>query len=356
MDGFDRFKQAVDQKTAQDLSKKQYTDQQVMAIQTQETIVKSVKSLVEYLDNRTSKTQVVNQLREIGTPDALKVVSAVDSLHETLKTHKDTDLTELTGVVKELLDEARLIPKEHPEEKEEQFIDYTNQMTALLKAVQSVESVVKEQKLVAEAPIVNVPETQVNVEAPDLKPLQSSIKDVVDAVKDIVIPEYTTDNKEVEKLLKLSNKLLKELIDKPTSKGGGGGLATPYVDANGIPYFPVADTTGSLPVSLKQTATIRFATVSISSSGDNQIVAAVTGKKIKVLSATLVSSGTVSVKWRSGTTDLSGAMPLVANSGFVLPASSPGQGHYFETAVTTALNINLSGAVAVSGHISYYEE
>lgn len=128
--------------------------------------------------------------------------------------------------------------------------------------------------------------------------------------------------------------------------------------ADGItPVAVEADpTTGAILLNLKNAAPIKFAVVSASSSGDNQIVAAVSGAKIKVLSAVLVSSGTVSVKWRSGTTDISGAMPFVANSGVALAASSPGQGHYFETAVNTALNINLGGAVSVFGHITYYEE
>ena len=117
-----------------------------------------------------------------------------------------------------------------------------------------------------------------------------------------------------------------------------------------------ADPAAILNTSLKTGLTIKFAKVSVSSSGDNTIVSAVTGAKIKVLSVLLVSSGTVSVKWISNATDLTGAMPLVANSGFVLPASSPGQGHYFESATSQSLILNLSGAVSVNGHISYYEE
>lgn len=116
------------------------------------------------------------------------------------------------------------------------------------------------------------------------------------------------------------------------------------------------DPAAIMNTSLKLSNTIKFASVSVSTSGDNTIVTGVTGVKIKVLSVLLVASGTVSVKWVSNTTDLTGAMPLVANSGFVLPASSPGQGHYFETAVGQGLKLNLSSAVAVNGHISYYEE
>ena len=115
---------------------------------------------------------------------------------------------------------------------------------------------------------------------------------------------------------------------------------------------------GELLVSsdLKVGKSVQFAPISVNQAGDNQIIAAVTNQSIKVLSVALVAGGTVNLKWRSATTDLSGAIPLIANSGFVLPASSPGQGNYLQTASGEALNINLSGGVQVSGHISYYEE
>jgi hypothetical protein len=130
-----------------------------------------------------------------------------------------------------------------------------------------------------------------------------------------------------------------------------GVLAT-----EGLIYNSVTNTLDRATGDLLRSKTIKFASISASSSGDNQIVALVATKKLKVLSCALVANGTVSVKWRSNTTDISGAMPLVVNSGFVLPASAPGMGHYFETAAGEALNINLSGNIAVAGHISYYEE
>jgi len=136
----------------------------------------------------------------------------------------------------------------------------------------------------------------------------------------------------------------------------GGGNSSTYQDSLGNPAYPTL-VGGAVPVNLNHGHTLRFATINTATSGDS-IVASPTSisVKIKVLSVVLVSSGAVSVKWRSNTTDLSGAMPLVASSGFVLPATSPGQSHYFQTAAGQDLNINLSGAVQVSGHISYYEE
>jgi hypothetical protein len=80
----------------------------------------------------------------------------------------------------------------------------------------------------------------------------------------------------------------------------------------------------------------------------------VTSKKIRVLAAFMVSAGTVNARFESGAggTALTGQMNLVANSGFVLPFNPVG---WFETAVTTLLNLELSGAVSVDGSLVYVE-
>ena len=100
--------------------------------------------------------------------------------------------------------------------------------------------------------------------------------------------------------------------------------------------------------------TVKWATVAASTSGDNTIVAAVSGKKIRVLQAELIANGTVNVKWQSGAsgTDKTGLAYMVVNSGYVLPYSPIG---WFETAASTLLNLNLSAAIAVGGVIAYVE-
>lgn len=251
-----KLKQINDDRAAQNLAAQRHADNQVSAIQTQETILQSFQLLIGFLKNQTSKTEVINQLESIGTPDALKVIPAIDSLHETLKTHKNTDLTELTGLMGNILDEAKKIPKALPKQKEQKFIDYTKQFKGLETAIKAIQVVVKQQKLIAEAPIVNVPAPNVHLEAPNYLPLQVGFKDVVKAVNKIVIPEYKTDNKAVEKLLKDSNKLLKNLLEKPVSSGGGGSSrVSPYQDSAGIPAF-VTLNNGKIPVDATVTATI----------------------------------------------------------------------------------------------------
>jgi hypothetical protein len=101
-------------------------------------------------------------------------------------------------------------------------------------------------------------------------------------------------------------------------------------------------------------ATPKFAIIDAATSGDNTLVAAVASKKIRVLSLMLVAAGTVTVRFESGAsgTALSGQMNLVANSGFTLPFNPLG---WFETAVNTLLNLELSGAVSVDGMLTYVE-
>ena len=100
--------------------------------------------------------------------------------------------------------------------------------------------------------------------------------------------------------------------------------------------------------------TPKFAVIDAATSGDNTLVSAVASKKIRVLAVFLIAAGTVTARFESGAsgTALTGQMNLIANTGFVLPFSPVG---WFETAVNTLLNLELSGAVSVDGSLVYVE-
>lgn len=98
--------------------------------------------------------------------------------------------------------------------------------------------------------------------------------------------------------------------------------------------------------------TVKRAIVAESSSGDNLVVAGVTSKKIVVLSARVMASAAVDVKWRSNTTDIDGLAYLIDKGGYVLPLNPAG---WYVTAAGEALNLNLSGAVPVGGIVQYVE-
>jgi hypothetical protein len=100
----------------------------------------------------------------------------------------------------------------------------------------------------------------------------------------------------------------------------------------------------------------KYAKIVASASGATEIVAAVgsgdTARKIRVVALSLMANGTVNAKFQSAATDLSGLDYLVGNGGKVLPYNECG---WFETAPGEPLNINLSGSVAVGGHLTYIE-
>lgn len=95
-----------------------------------------------------------------------------------------------------------------------------------------------------------------------------------------------------------------------------------------------------------------YAAIDAASSGDNSIVAAVPGAKIRVLAVFLMAASAVAVRFESGAggTALTGQMNVAANGGFVMPYNPAG---WFETAVAAALNLELGGNVSVDGCIVY---
>lgn len=94
-----------------------------------------------------------------------------------------------------------------------------------------------------------------------------------------------------------------------------------------------------------------YAVINAATSGNNTIKAAAgVGKKIVVTSLSIISDGTVDIRWESGAdgTALSGQMPLLVNTGY----SATDPNGLFETAANALLNLELSGAVNVHGHIA----
>ena len=99
----------------------------------------------------------------------------------------------------------------------------------------------------------------------------------------------------------------------------------------------------------------KFAKVDAAGNGDNEIVAAVAGKKIRVLAGSLTMTGTlVTIRFESGAggTALTGQMQPLAGHTIPIPFCPVG---HFETAVGAALNMELGGAQSVDGWIVYVE-
>ncbi len=95
----------------------------------------------------------------------------------------------------------------------------------------------------------------------------------------------------------------------------------------------------------------QFSAISVSSSGDNTIVAGVPSKQIRVLGYDLVCAGAVVVTWKSSTAGaISGPKSFAANGGESKPESITG---LLQTAVGEGLVLNLGGNVSVGGELTY---
>jgi hypothetical protein len=143
-------------------------------------------------------------------------------------------------------------------------------------------------------------------------------------------------------------------MPKPTPKTGVKKGATSSARARTTPAPKRAKTTTAGLTGLvgAPNLVMRRAVIDAASSGDNTLVAAVAGAKIRVLSLCVISAGSVTVRFESGAggTALTGQMTLVAGSGFVLPHNEDG---WFETDASALLNLELSGAVSVDGCLNY---
>lgn len=154
------------------------------------------------------------------------------------------------------------------------------------------------------------------------------MSNVVQEIANWVLGSYKVRAKEV------GGGLIQEvaIVDADGNQVGGSSIDVVYY--NGAAY-PVKD-----------------AIIEEPNAGDNEVVAAVPGKRIVPVLVRVMSSGDVTIRFRSASTNIDGPAYLTANSGYVLPFCPVG---LFKTAVGEALNLNLSAAIPVGGYLRYVE-
>jgi hypothetical protein len=102
-------------------------------------------------------------------------------------------------------------------------------------------------------------------------------------------------------------------------------------------------------------AKVKFKVIDAATSGDNEAIAAVTGKKLRVIAGSLTMTGTaVTIRFESsaGGTALTGQMTPAQGQTIPLPYCPVG---HFETVAGESLNLELGGAQSVDGWLVYQE-
>jgi hypothetical protein len=100
---------------------------------------------------------------------------------------------------------------------------------------------------------------------------------------------------------------------------------------------------------------VAIAAITAAAAGDNAVVAAVTGKKIRVRGFAVYNGVATAqnAKWRSGTTDVTGLLYGAAAVGLIGQGQAPAYDFLFETVAGQALNLNLSAATVTGGWVVY---
>lgn len=252
-----RFKEIEEKKVEHLKYAEQLKHAKLDTLDLKETMYSVTKTLISFLEGNTTKAVVLNQIRDFATSqDAAQLTQSIESLHDTLKTHENTDITPLTEVMNRVLEEVSKVPEgiKIPEQK---FVDYSKQLDQLAKAVGLVEKAIESQETTVQAPEVNVAPAEVNVQAPDLKPLTKEIdKAFKKAIGTIKIPEVPkTDLTKLEKESKEHTKLLKDIRELSSSGGGGGSSSiAPFLNSEG--ELPIAST--SLDLQVDDTGTYTY--------------------------------------------------------------------------------------------------
>lgn len=264
-------------------------------------IVSAIGVLIRFLDGKTSKTEVVNQLKSISTPDVDKVVQAVSKLDKNILDNK-LDLKPLIDELRSVKRELTLVPGKIKTPEQKDSVKVTNLGEIKLDTTK-VEQAIKNLKL---DPKIEVKPTDVNIAPLDLKPLKDELLNVVNAIKSQKYPEFPriepTDLTKLEKESKKQTKLLTEIKDKPTGGSGGGGNGTPYVDATGKPLNVELDSDGSIPTSYVKKALTEV--IEVVDANNTYIGQAVPGSSLGAsvwrIKKIVVSGSTTTIGWANG--------------------------------------------------------
>jgi len=214
----------------------------------------TTKILIKFLNGRTSKTEITNQLKEIGTPDAAKVVTAIGELSEKVEANA-LDISPLTTLLEKVVLELEKKPNDLPEAPESVKVDFSSTNTKLDETISAIKGLAGQ--LTVKAPDVNVkvPKAQVVVEKLDISTLVQPLVDAVTAIRAYEAPEFIpTDLTTVEQHLEKANELLTKIEKKKFGGGGGGGGGggmVPYKDPiTGLSVQVATEADGSIPVTV----------------------------------------------------------------------------------------------------------
>lgn len=187
------------------------------------------------------------------------IVSTLDKLDSKLGDH-NTELETVKAGLDTLQKQLKEVPvgdlKQLPKFLQQRETIKVSNLKDLDAAFKSIEQAIKAQnlhvespKVTVEAPKITTPAPVVNVEAPDLSSLLKPLETLHKTFKSFRIPvPEKIDLAPLEKGQTKTNKILKDILEKPVSGGGGGSQSWTATNTAGVPMPLNLDSSGNLKV------------------------------------------------------------------------------------------------------------
>lgn len=199
-----------------------------------ESVLRGFRLLIEFLDGKTNKTEIINQLDSISTPDVDKVVTAVQQLESTMGS-KEQDLTPLTTELQTLINAVKALPQEIPEPLEQRDEIKVSNLEALESKIADLTEAFNQidfqpeykPEITVQSPKVTVPKAEVTVDNDAVAEALNRIADKIDAIEQPAFPTET-----LEKYLKDIASKLDWIGTRPIPMGVGTTTATTATVAN----------------------------------------------------------------------------------------------------------------------------
>lgn len=134
--------------------------------------------LIEFLDGHTTKAEITNHLDSIKTPDVKEVVSKLEEVKKEIK-DKSIDISPLQKCLEQIEVQLSTLPRTFPEQEKVEEVRVSNlekfDTQPIVDAINSLE-------LNVDAPVINT-------EKVDLNPVQETLRELLNAVMGIELPE-----------------------------------------------------------------------------------------------------------------------------------------------------------------------
>lgn len=209
--------QAQQRRDQQTQHQTRVTDLQLLvgsADATQHAVIESMKHLITFLDDHTSKTEVVNHPSAVEMANVAQLTDRLEALNASTQAN---ELTPVIQAIKDLATQIDQLPKQFPDLPEAAETVTVSNMVDPTVEIQAVTKAIRELKLDPVIspkfdPQIEVKPADVHVAPTDLTPIQDTLQSLLIAFQAFKVPDTNVDLKPVVKAVAAVQKSIDSLV------------------------------------------------------------------------------------------------------------------------------------------------